>query len=132
MPDEQLARTDMLAASEAEHARLVALARRFVDQVGEMCARADVGAGARVVDVGCGSLGALLELAEIAGPSGSVVGVDSSADDVARRLPGLCAEAGLRVLDVRGGFPLPTPAREHLGVARATLLSARRSIVGAG
>ena len=241
MAEEQQARTYIMAASEAEHARLVAIARRFADQVREMCARAGVGTGARVVDVGSGPLGALLELAEIVGPSGTVVGVDSSADavatarttlaregldrvrlvhgdvnvlepaaivgdgpfdaahlrfvlvhqadpaatlrrvaallrpggrvlvfdlvedaryprydppvpaserawellyaaahrrgaagDVARRLPALCAEAGLRVLDARGTFRLLTPAQDSLGAARATLLGARASIVGAG
>ncbi len=72
-------RTYMLEASEAEHARLVELARRFADTVREMCVRAGVTAGARVADIGCGPVGALLELAEIAGPQGAVVGLDSSA-----------------------------------------------------
>jgi SAM-dependent methyltransferase len=49
-----------------------------------MCAQAGVGAGARVLDVGCGPVGALLELAEIVGPTGQVVGVDSSAEAVAK------------------------------------------------
>jgi SAM-dependent methyltransferase len=229
----------MLAASEAEHARLVAAAGRLADQVREMCARAGLGAGVRVVDVGCGPVGALLELAEIAGPRGTVVGVDSSreavetaraivardglghvrvvhgdvhalepgalagdgpfdaahlrfvlvhqadlaatlrrvaallrpggrvlvfdlvedaryprydppvpgserawellfaaaqrrgaAPDVARRLPGLCAEAGLRVLDARGVFRVLMPAPDFLSATRAALLSARQGIVG--
>jgi SAM-dependent methyltransferase len=77
--DRQLARTYAVEASEAEHARLIALARRSADQVREMCARVGVGPGARVIDVGCGPVGALLELAEIVGPQGTVVGVDSSA-----------------------------------------------------
>ena len=81
--EEQLARTYLMEASEAEHARLIAVAQRQADQVREMCARAGVGAGARIVDVGCGPVGALLELAEIAGPRGTVVGVDSSAEAVA-------------------------------------------------
>jgi SAM-dependent methyltransferase len=230
-----------MEASEAEHARLIALARRTADQVREMCARAGLGAGVRVVDVGCGPVGALLELAEIAGPRGAVVGVDSSleavetaraivargglgqvrvvhgdvnvlepgalagdgafdaahlrfvlvhqadpaatlrrvaallrpggrvlvfdlvedaryprydppvpaserawallfaaaqrrgaAGDVARRLPGLCEEAGLRVVDARGVFRVLSPAPDFLSATRATLLSARGSVVGAG
>jgi SAM-dependent methyltransferase len=241
MAEGQAARTYLMEANEAEHARLIALARRQADQVREMCARAGVGAGARVIDVGCGPVGALLELADIAGPRGTVVGLDSSpeavaaarallagrglgrlrvvhgdinsmepsvattdgpfdaahlrfvlvhqadpaatlrrvaallrpggrvlvadlvedtryprydppvpaserawallyaaaqrrgaAADVARRVPGLCAEAGLRVLDARGVFRLLTLAQELLGTTRATLLSARRSIVGPG
>lgn len=35
-----------------------------------------------MVDVGCSPIGALVELAEIAGPNGTVVGVDSSAEAV--------------------------------------------------
>jgi ubiquinone/menaquinone biosynthesis C-methylase UbiE len=239
--EEQLARTYSLAASEAEHARLIAVAGQTADQVREMCARAGLGAGVRVVDVGCGPVGALLELAEIAGPQGAVVGVDSSleavetaraivsraglghvrvvhgdvnamepaaiagdgaldaahlrfvlvhqsdpaatlrrvaatlrpggrvlvsdlvedaryprydppvpaserawellyaaargrgaAANVARRLPGLCEEAGLRILDARGFFRVMTPAQEFLDPTHAALLSARGSIVGTG
>jgi hypothetical protein len=36
------------------------------------------------------------------------------------------------VLDARGTFRLLTPAQDSLGAARATLLGARASIVGAG
>lgn len=72
-------RTYMLAASEAEHARLIELARRNADTVREMCARAGVAAGGRVADIGCGPVGALCELAEVVGPHGRVVGLDSSA-----------------------------------------------------
>jgi SAM-dependent methyltransferase len=241
MSDEQLARTYTLEPSEAEHARLIAVARRDADQVREMCARAGVGEGARVVDVGCGPVGALLELAEIVGSQGTVVGVDSSvgaietargivarsgrrnvrlvhgdvyamapaalegdrpfdaahlrfvlihladpapalrrvagllrpgghvlvhdyvedarfprydppvpaserafdlltatrhrrgaAADVGRRLPRLCEEAGLRVLDARGVFSVQRPARDWLEDTRRLLLSARRDIVGFG
>ena len=55
-----------------------------------------------------------------------------AAADVARRVPGLCAAAGLRVLDARGFFRVLAPAEEFLGTTRATLLSARRSLVGPG
>lgn len=79
--NEQLSeRGYVLEASEAEHARLIRLARRNAETVREMCARAGVTAGSRLVDVGCGPVGALLELAELAGPQGTVVGIDSSAE----------------------------------------------------
>src|SRR5262245_25185886 len=65
---EQLARTYMLDASDAEHARLIDIARRTGDIVRELCALGDIGEGARVVDVGCGPIGALLDLADIVGP----------------------------------------------------------------
>jgi SAM-dependent methyltransferase len=230
-----------MQASEAEHARLIAVARRDSDHVREMCARAGVGEGARVVDVGCGPIGGLLELAEIVGPRGTVVGVDGSAAaiktareivarsghgnvhlvhgdvnamapaaiaddgsfdaaylrfvlihqanptatlrqvsallrqggqvlahdyvedaryprydppvlaseqafdlhtatrhrrgaaaDVGRRLPRLCEEAGLRVLDARGAFSVQWPAQDMLEDIRRLLLSSRRDIVGFG
>jgi len=241
MSDEQLARTYTMQASEAEHARLVAVARRDSDHVREMCARASVGEGARVVDVGCGPIGALLELARIVGPQGTVVGVDGSAEaietargivaqnghgnvhlvhgdvnameaaaiandgpfdaaylrfmlihqgdpaatlrrvaallrpggqvlvhdyvedarfprydppvpaserafdlhtatrhrrgaaaDVGRRLPRLCEEAGLQVLDARGAFSVQWQARDMLEDIRRLLLSSRRDTVGFG
>ncbi|HEX5503203.1 MAG TPA: methyltransferase domain-containing protein [Thermomicrobiales bacterium] len=230
--------TYMLANDAADHARLIAIARGAAQAVREMCARAGVGAGARVVDVGCGPVGALLELAEVVGPLGVVVGLDSSAAAVATaraivagqnlgnvavvhgdvntldlaaltaagpfdaahlrlvlghqtdpaatlrrvaallrpggrvlvadllahslydppvaaseqawellyaaarrrglaanlgaRLPRLCEEAGLRVLDARGAFNFQTPASEILALTRALLVSARAAVVGAG
>jgi SAM-dependent methyltransferase len=68
----------MLDASDAEHARLIDIARRTGDIVRELCALGDIGEGARVVDVGCGPIGALLDLADIVGPHGTVLGIDSS------------------------------------------------------
>jgi len=228
----------VLEASLAEHQRLISSARRTGLHVREMCARAGVGMGARVIDIGCGPVGALLELAELTGPEGTVVGLDSSTEavetaraivstrglsnvsvmhgdihaadpktiasdglfdaahvrlmlahqtdsvgtlqrvmallrpggrmllfeavedpryptfdppvpacqtarelvfaamrhhgagvDSARRLPRLCEEAGLRVLDARGGFSLTTPASELVEITRLLLLSARKAIV---
>jgi SAM-dependent methyltransferase len=230
-----------MEASGAEHERLVAVAHRDSDHVREMCARAGVGEGARVVDIGCGPVGALLDLAEIVGSKGTVVGVESSAGaietareivarsgqrnvrlvhgdvntlapsaiahdgpfdaaylrfmlihqkdpvatlrrvaallrpgghflvhdyvedahfprydppvlaserafelhtaarhrrgaatDVGRRLPQLCEEAGLRVLDARGAFAVQCSARDMLEDVRGLLLSSRRNIVGFG
>jgi SAM-dependent methyltransferase len=46
--------------------------------------RAGVRSGQTVIDVGCGPLGALLPLAEIVGPTGHVVGLDQSAESLAR------------------------------------------------
>jgi cyclopropane fatty-acyl-phospholipid synthase-like methyltransferase len=94
MRDQQVADTYVLEASEAEHSRLIEAARLAADNVRELCARAGVREGARFADIGCGPIGALVELAaEIAGPHGSVVGIDSSAEAVKyragdRRAPG--------------------------------------------
>jgi SAM-dependent methyltransferase len=48
------------------------------------CFLAGLGAGGKVIDVGCGALGALKDVAEIVGPSGTVVGVDISQEALAR------------------------------------------------
>jgi SAM-dependent methyltransferase len=45
----------------------------------EACVRAGLAPGAHAIDVGCGQLGALPLLAELVGPSGVVVGLDSNA-----------------------------------------------------
>jgi SAM-dependent methyltransferase len=53
-------------------------------------ARADVRAGERVIDVGCGAGATTVELGKLVGPSGSVIGVDVSGPLLARakeRLP---------------------------------------------
>jgi ubiquinone/menaquinone biosynthesis C-methylase UbiE len=52
-----------------------------------------MGEGARVVDVGCGLIGALLQLAEIVGPQGTVVGVESSAGAI-ETARGIVARSG--------------------------------------
>src|SRR5688500_12303753 len=73
-----------LAASDEEHRRLIALASAEFDHVVEACRRAGVTAGATVVDLGCGPLGALSALSSVVGPSGTVVGIDASATALER------------------------------------------------
>jgi trans-aconitate methyltransferase len=68
-----------LAASDEEHRRLIALATAEEDRVRDACARAGIGSGHHVVDLGCGPLGALHALASVVGPEGRVVGIDASA-----------------------------------------------------
>jgi ubiquinone/menaquinone biosynthesis C-methylase UbiE len=53
-----------------------------------------------VVDVGCGPIGALLELAEIVGSPGTVVGVDSSAGaiETARGIVAQSGQANVRLV----------------------------------
>jgi len=67
-----------------EIARLVAYAEREAEEVRMACRRAGLGIGARAVDVGCGPLGAMATLSEIVGDTGEVVGVDSSAEAIAK------------------------------------------------
>jgi len=68
-----------LGASDDELRRLIALASAEEDRVRDACSRAGIGAGATVVDLGCGPLGAVHALADVVGPTGSVTGVDASA-----------------------------------------------------
>lgn len=68
-----------LGASDAELRRLVSLASHEEDHVVEACRRAGVGEGMVVADFGCGPLGALRALTGVAGGSGTVLGIDASA-----------------------------------------------------
>lgn len=68
-----------LGATDAEHRRLVQLASHEEDRVTDACRRAGIGAGATVVDLGCGPLGAVAALAGVVGGEGLVIGVDGSA-----------------------------------------------------
>jgi SAM-dependent methyltransferase len=61
-------------------------------------ARLELAAGARVLDVGCGTGQTLLQLAEIVGPTGSVLGVDISEQMVAGAL---ARTAGNPAVEVR-------------------------------
>lgn len=69
--------------NEGAGPRWVALQERLDAQIGPlgaaMVARADVVAGQRVIDVGCGCGGTTLELAERVGPAGRVLAIDVSA-----------------------------------------------------
>jgi SAM-dependent methyltransferase len=57
----------------------------FIDPLGRIAIeRLGIAAGARVLDVGCGCGQTLLQLAEVAGPSGRVLGVDISPPMLAR------------------------------------------------
>jgi SAM-dependent methyltransferase len=102
MTDQQLAHSYVLEASEAEHARLLSIAQVSADGVRDICARAGLGEGVRVVDVGCGPIGALVELAQIVGPRGSVVGIDSSAQAV-ETARAIVASQGLSTVQVVNG-----------------------------
>jgi SAM-dependent methyltransferase len=70
--------------SEAELHRLLSIAEKGAAQVQMSCLRAGLGPGGRAIDVGCGALGALKELAEIVGSSGIVVGMDRSQESLAK------------------------------------------------
>lgn len=71
-----------IASSDAEYRRLEALAEANAEFVRDGCRRVGLPAGASVIEVGCGAPGALLPLAEVVGPHGTVVGIDFNADTV--------------------------------------------------
>src|SRR5438067_4189742 len=62
--------TYVVESSAAEYDRLVGLADTFDEHVRDGCRRAGLRSGDRVIDVGCGPLGALLSLGDLVGPTG--------------------------------------------------------------
>jgi len=63
--------------------RLIAQARFFGDLTEEVLRRAGVGPGMRVLDLGCGTGDVSFLAARLVGPTGTVLGVDRSAEAVA-------------------------------------------------
>ena len=76
-------RVYVLGHSAEELNRLIDQARLFGELTEELFVRAGIGAGMRVLDVGCGAGDVSFLLARMVGPSGTVVGVDRSEDAVA-------------------------------------------------
>ena len=61
-----------------DHTRLQ-LVSGWLDQLtSETCVRAGLRPGGRAIDVGCGPIGTLALLADLVGPSGTVVGIEAS------------------------------------------------------
>ena len=58
--------------------RLVTFAEREAEDVRMLCRQAQLATGDCVIDVGCGPLGALSTLSDVVGPTGAVIGIDSS------------------------------------------------------
>jgi 2-polyprenyl-3-methyl-5-hydroxy-6-metoxy-1,4-benzoquinol methylase len=76
-------RVYVLGHSAEELDRLIDQARLFGELTQEVFARAGIGPGMRVLDVGCGAGDVSFLLARMVGPTGAVVGVDRSEDAVA-------------------------------------------------
>jgi ubiquinone/menaquinone biosynthesis C-methylase UbiE len=70
--------------SNREQRRLCVLSRHWAPATLRMLSQAGIEPGMRVLDVGCGSGDVSLLTASLVGRSGSVVGVDRSADAIAR------------------------------------------------
>src|SRR4030095_16160326 len=76
-------RVYVLGHSSEELNRLIDQARLFGELTEDVFVRAGIGAGMRVLDVGCGAGDVSFLLARMVGPSGAVVGVDRAEDAVA-------------------------------------------------
>jgi len=74
--------------------RLITQARFFGDLTEEVLRRAGVGPGMRVLDLGCGTGDVSFLAARLVGPTGTVLGVDRSAEAVATA-EGRARQAGL-------------------------------------
>jgi ubiquinone/menaquinone biosynthesis C-methylase UbiE len=72
-----------LGHSDGEHARLEQQGSLFADATRTLLLRAGLAPGMKILDVGCGVGDVSLVAADIVGPSGSVTGVDSSAQALA-------------------------------------------------
>jgi len=89
----------VLGYRQAEQQRLLQQAQQLAHESSSLFDRIGVGPGARVVEIGCGPHGCLELLSERVGPSGSVVGVERSADAVALARS-MVAERDLENVDV--------------------------------
>jgi SAM-dependent methyltransferase len=85
----------LLGSSDAEHERLVRQAALFEPFTRRLFRNAGIGAGQRVLDIGCGLGDVSMLVARLVGPSGVVVGVDNDANIIAKAKT-RAAEAGLR------------------------------------
>lgn len=68
----------VLGTHDEEIARLALQHRVWRDQVLDAWQRAGFGPGQTIIDIGCGSGNATMDLAEIVGPSGRVIALDKS------------------------------------------------------
>ena len=89
-----------LGYRQVEQQRLQRQARELAGESTDFFARIGIGAGQRVVELGCGPRGCLDILAGLVGPSGRVIGVERGDEsvDLARRLVADRALANVEVL----------------------------------
>lgn len=90
----------VLGTHDEELARLGVQHQVWRDRMLELCREAGFGPGLRIVDLGCGPGFATLDLAEIVGPTGSVIAVDQSLRFLAA-LRAAASERSLRNIETR-------------------------------
>lgn len=91
-----------LRLSDSEMVRYQTMAQQAREAEADLWELAGIGAGAHVVDVGCGPGAVLAVMAGVVGPAGSVTGVDADADAIARATAVIDAE-GLSQASARIG-----------------------------
>jgi SAM-dependent methyltransferase len=97
----------LLDGSDEDLKRLLAISELMSSSTRTALRRSGIQAGWAVIDCGCGPLGGLLDLAEMTGPAGRVVGVDAS-QAAARRARSAVATLGLGNVEiVAGDCPCP-------------------------
>jgi SAM-dependent methyltransferase len=74
----------LLTGDDEDLKRLLVISDVMRESTRTALRKAGVGAGASVIECGCGPVGALLVLAELVGPGGSVVGIDMNESAVER------------------------------------------------
>lgn len=92
----------ILEGSDGELRRLLSLSEVTAGPARQAFSRAGLSQGWAAIDCGCGPIGALAVLAEMAGPAGRVVGVDIS-EPAVRRARSAAAALGLGNIDVVAG-----------------------------
>jgi precorrin-6B methylase 2 len=90
----------VLELTDSELARYTRMAETARRDEGQLWATAGIVPGAAVADIGCGPGAIAVELAEIVGPSGSVVAVDQD-ENALRRAAELVTHRGLENVTVR-------------------------------
>jgi len=96
--DGQISRRYALGYSDGEFRRLERQGAFFRDLTADVLRRAGLAPGMHVLDVGCGVGDVSLLAATLVGPTGSVLGIDRSAEslDIARRRAAAAAQAPVR------------------------------------
>jgi SAM-dependent methyltransferase len=92
----------LLDGSDEDLKRLLAISERMSPSTRTALRRSGIQPGWAVIDCGCGPLGGLLDLAELVGPGGRVVGVDAS-QPTAQRARSAVAALGLGNVEIVAG-----------------------------
>jgi SAM-dependent methyltransferase len=92
----------LLDSSDEDLQRLLKIAELSAEPTGTALRKIGIKPGWRVIDCGCGPLGALAVMAEMVGPEGQVVGIDFS-EAAVQRARSIVSTLGLDNVEVRVG-----------------------------